>query len=136
MRPGVFPLELALRAEELPAIGCVPQLQGWGWGSISPQVSGLGRTIPCMSERTMVLTSESLDRIGLEVDMRLTDVWSMLFERGEHALDSEFLGWLLRLAYVTGYWDALSEPERGALCAQLGYPVPKRRAASPCTCND
>ncbi len=84
----------------------------------------------------MVLTADSLDRIGLEVDMRLTDVWSMLFERGEDALDTEFLGWLLRLAYVTGYWDALAEPERGSLCEKLGYPVPPRRTPARRGCDD
>lgn len=89
-----------------------------------------------MPERATVLTAESLDRIGLEVDMRLTDVWSILFERGEHDLDTEFLGWLLRLAYVSGYWDALAEPERGALCEQLGYPVPRRNGASRRSCDD
>ena len=79
-----------------------------------------------MTERALAIDIEALDKIGLEVDMRLTDVWSMLFERGGE-LDTEFLGWLLRLAYVTGYWDALSEGERGTLCRQLGYPVPERR---------
>jgi hypothetical protein len=78
-----------------------------------------------MEARSAVLDPAALDRIGLEVDMRLTDVWSMLFERGED-LDTEFLGWLLRLSYVTGYWDALSESERGQLCQELGYPVPDR----------
>jgi ribosomal protein L13E len=80
-----------------------------------------------MTERaSLAIDTDALDKIGLEVDMRLTDVWSMLFERGED-IDTEFLGWLLRLAYVTGYWDALSEGERGTLCRQLGYPVPERR---------
>ncbi|MCW2922907.1 MAG: hypothetical protein JWM98_311, partial [Thermoleophilia bacterium] len=36
-----------------------------------------------MEARALALDTEALDRIGLEVDMRLTDVWSMLFERGE-----------------------------------------------------
>ena len=81
-----------------------------------------------MPDRALLLNADSLDQIGLEVDMRLTDVWSILFERGEAHLDTDFLGWLLRLAYVTGYWDALAEPERGTLCNQLGYPVPGRRA--------
>ena len=80
-----------------------------------------------MTPGTKALTPEALDRIGLSVDMRLTDVWSMLFERGESELDVEFLGWLLRAAYVTGYFDALSEEERGSLCHELGYPVPQRR---------
>lgn len=75
---------------------------------------------------TVPLDTEALDAIGLEVDMRLTDVWSMLFERGDEP-DTDFIGWLLRLAYVTGYWDALAEPVRGQLCTQLGYPVPERR---------
>lgn len=83
-----------------------------------------------MTERTLTIDTDALDKIGLEVDMRLTDVWSMLFERGDEALDDEFLGWLLRLAYVTGYWDALSEADRGTLCHQLGYPVPERRERS------
>lgn len=86
-----------------------------------------------MTERALAIDSEALDRIGLEVDMRLTDVWSMLFERGEE-LDTEFLGWLLRLAYVTGYWDALSEGDRGSLCRQLGYPIPERRTAPAESC--
>lgn len=71
---------------------------------------------------------DTLDHIGIEVDLRLCDVWSMLFERGAD-IDTDFMGWLLRLAYVTGYWDALAEPERGAMCTRLGYPVPPRRAA-------
>lgn len=75
---------------------------------------------------TMPVDTSALDRIGLEVDMRLTDVWSMLFERGDD-VDTDFLGWLLRLAYVTGYWDALTEPQRGQLARQLGYPIPTRR---------
>ena len=80
-----------------------------------------------MTKRALAIDTDALDTIGLEVDMRLTDVWAMLFERGDE-IDTEFLGWLLRLAYVTGYWDALSEGERGSLCRQLGYPVPERRA--------
>lgn len=83
-------------------------------------------TIPSMGDGTLVLDAETLDRIGFEVDMRLTDVWSMLFEQGDDGLDHDFLGWLLRLSYVTGYWDALSEPDRGQLCRALGYPVPPR----------
>lgn len=80
-----------------------------------------------MTQRTLDIDSAALDRIGLEVDMRLTDVWSMLFEReATEGLDTEFVGWLLRLSYVTGYWDALSEPEHGSLCRKLGYPVPGR----------
>ncbi len=87
-----------------------------------------------MTERTITLNEQVLDQIGLEVDMRLTDVWSMLFEKGVDDLDMEFLAWLMRLAYVTAYWDALAEPVRGTLCHTLGYPVPDRgRPVSPNT---
>jgi hypothetical protein len=82
-----------------------------------------------MTQRTLAFDTDVLDRIGFEVDMRLTDAWSMLFERGDE-LDTEFIGWLLRLAYVSGYWDALSESEVGSLCHQLGYPVPERATAA------
>ena len=78
-----------------------------------------------MPDRSLLLDPESLDRISLEVDMRLTDIWTMLFERGDD-LDAEFVGWLLRLAYVTGYWEALGEPDEGSLCRALGYPQPQR----------
>src|SRR5690606_21684753 len=73
--------------------------------------------------------ADDLSRIGFEVDMRLADVWSLVFERGRDNLDDEFLAWVLRLSYVTGYWDSLSEPERGALCTALGYPVPDGQGA-------
>lgn len=73
------------------------------------------------------METPQLDQIGLSVDLRLCDVWAMLFERGGiDALDDDLLGWMLRLAYVTGYWDALAERQRGALCAELGYPIPVR----------
>lgn len=82
-----------------------------------------------MNDHAFTIEPEALDRIGMEVDMRLTDVWSMLFERGDE-LDTEFLGWLFRLAYVTGYWDALSETDRGSLCQELGYPIPERKVSA------
>ncbi len=76
------------------------------------------------------INEDELSRIGVEVDMRLTDVWAMVFERGIENLDEDFLAWLMRLAYVTGYWDSLSEAERGALCTSLGYPVPPASGSS------
>lgn len=93
------------------------------------RTSDATHTIPGMLDPTLILNEESLDRIKCEVDPRITDVWRIFWdwERGEVGVDSEFLGWLLRMSYVTGYWEALSEPERGALCHNLGYPVPRRR---------
>lgn len=99
-------------------------------GILGLGVSGVAPTMLNMTNPAMVIDSEALDRIGLEVDMRLTDVWAMLFEQGDAQPDTEFLGWLLRLSYVTGYWDALSEQRRGELCEQLGYPIPERQGES------
>lgn len=105
------------------------QLQSPDTAGTASVVSGRISTMRSMTERTLTLDADTLERIGLEVDMRLTDIWSMLFERGTANLDTEFVGWLLRLAYVTGYWESMTEPDPGALCHTLGYPVPERRAS-------
>jgi hypothetical protein len=58
----------------------------------------------------------------------LADVWSCLF-----SLDSELtleeIAWFLRMAYLNGYEDGLTEVRRGALLEQLGMSVPKRGSA-------
>lgn len=67
-------------------------------------------------------------RIALEFDPRLADVWLSVFASG---LDlegkGEQLGSLLRMAYLHGYQDGLTEPESGALFTKLGLPVPARQ---------
>jgi hypothetical protein len=62
--------------------------------------------------------------------MQLTGAWAVVFEAGEESLDMDFLGMMMRLAYVQGYQDAVTEPEaqRGQLMEQLGYAVPPRRS--------
>lgn len=56
-----------------------------------------------------------------EFDPRLADVWLSVFESWpENAERPEQLGWFLRMAYLQGYGDALSEPQRGALFRNLG----------------
>lgn len=65
------------------------------------------------------------DRLASELDPRLADVWSCVFN-----VDSETtleqLGWFLRMAYLNGYEDGLTEVRRGALFEDLGLAVPRR----------
>ncbi|MCA1838796.1 MAG: hypothetical protein ABR507_05970 [Actinomycetota bacterium] len=67
------------------------------------------------------------DAISLEFDPRLADVWLALFSSKIH-VDDELgaLGWILRMAYLRGYEDALVEPKQGELFTNLGLPVPVR----------
>lgn len=67
------------------------------------------------------------DRLVLELDPRLADVWSCLFGLGIEGTELlEQVGWFLRMAYLQGYEDGLTEPRRGALLADLGLEVPGR----------
>lgn len=60
------------------------------------------------------------------LDPRLADLWAAIWADQGHALPIEMVGALLRLAYLTGYQDALTEQERGGLFKELGLPVPDR----------
>lgn len=65
------------------------------------------------------------DRLASELDPRLADVWSCVF-----SIDSEptleQLAWFLRMAYLNGYEDGLTEVRRGALFEEMGLSVPRR----------
>jgi hypothetical protein len=65
------------------------------------------------------------DLLHLDIDVRIgADLWAL----GIEEYDDEVLGAVLRFAYGRGYYDALSEPQRGQLCRDHGFAVPKRRA--------
>jgi hypothetical protein len=68
------------------------------------------------------------DLLELDLDTRLVEVWLQVWERDEWAVGE--IGSLLRLAYGRGYCDALTEPERGRLCRDHGFPVPIRSRAA------
>lgn len=63
-------------------------------------------------------------RIELELDLRLRGLLLEVWEAGS-ASEPE-LAAFLRLAYASGYQDALREPNRGQLFRDLGMPVPRR----------
>lgn len=64
-------------------------------------------------------------RLASELDPRLADVWACVF-----SIDSEpsleQIGWFLRMAYLNGYEDGLTETRRGALFEELGLRIPLR----------
>lgn len=66
-------------------------------------------------------------RLASELDPRLADVWSCVFSiDAEPTLEQ--LGWFLRMAYLNGYEDGLTETTRGKLLEELGMTDPKRTA--------
>ncbi|HEX2054627.1 MAG TPA: hypothetical protein VHJ78_12990 [Actinomycetota bacterium] len=68
-------------------------------------------------------------RLASELDPRLADVWSCVFSiESEPTLEQ--LGWFLRMAYLNGYEDGLTETRRGALLQELGMTAPNRGAGT------
>jgi hypothetical protein len=67
-------------------------------------------------------------RLASELDPRLADVWACLFNMDSN-LSMEEIAWFLRMAYLNGYEDGLTETNRGALLEQLGMAVPRRGSA-------
>ena len=74
------------------------------------------------------------ERLAAEFDPRLAEVWLDVFNysAGNGSLPEEF-GWFLRMAYLKGYQDALSEPVPGLLYRKLGAarPAGRRTAKIP-----
>ena len=74
---------------------------------------------------------------AVRLDARLADVWAFLWEvdHDRDAVAEGTVAGLLRLAYLSGYQDALVEPVRGVLFAEVGLPIPDRispeRAEAP-----
>lgn len=63
-------------------------------------------------------------RLASELDPRLADVWSCVFSiESEPTLEQ--LGWFLRMAYLNGYEDGLTETTRGKLLQELGMTAPR-----------
>jgi len=65
-----------------------------------------------------------LDSLEVELDARLLSLWLQAWEVEEW--DPEVVGPFLRLAYGTGYHDALTEVRRGELYRTLGQLAPPR----------
>ena len=63
--------------------------------------------------------------LEFEIELRLRDVLTWALADGI-SNDAVLVGFL-RLAYVTGYSDALVEPTRGELFRAHGYEVPTKR---------
>jgi hypothetical protein len=71
----------------------------------------------------------ALDLLEADLDARIVSLWVVAWEVEEW--DSEVLGPFLRVAYWTGYTDALTEAQREELYSQHGQAVPSRKAERP-----
>ncbi len=68
-----------------------------------------------------------IELLELDIDTRLCDLWREALEVEDWNL--EVVAAFMRAAYGKGYCDALTEDDRGSLCADHGYRVPDRDAA-------
>ncbi|HYN99747.1 MAG TPA: hypothetical protein VEU28_08760 [Actinomycetota bacterium] len=77
-----------------------------------------------MEQRTAGEVLEWGSRLASELDPRLADVWSCVFSiESEPTLEQ--LGWFLRMAYLNGYEDGITETTRGKLLQELGMTAPR-----------
>lgn len=67
---------------------------------------------------------EQLELLQLDIDLRLHGV--MLWALTEVAASSALVAGFLRMAYLAGYQDALSEPLSGQLFRDHGYRAPPK----------
>ncbi|MEO7804320.1 MAG: hypothetical protein ABIS18_08080 [Actinomycetota bacterium] len=75
--------------------------------------------------------TDQATRLEVAFDSRLVDVWLAVFNsQVDFGDNSQALGWFLRMAYLRGYEDALSEDQPGGLFEELGVKPPKR-ASTP-----
>jgi hypothetical protein len=64
------------------------------------------------------------------LDPRLADVWQLIWAEADddvsavNGVSLEAVGGLMRLAYLQGYADAATDPDPGALFAELGVRDP------------
>jgi hypothetical protein len=66
-----------------------------------------------------------LDRLQLDIDTRIVDLWEQADSIEEWDLYT--VAAFMRAAYGKGYCDSLMEPSPGILCREHGYKVPQRR---------
>ncbi len=76
----------------------------------------------------MAKSPTRVDLLELDIDLRLSDLWREATDIGEWNL--EVVAAFMRAAYGKGYCDALTEDTPGSLCAEHGYRIPGRRAAT------
>lgn len=77
-------------------------------------------------------TTPSPQELEAEFDPRLADVWLAAFSSGlDIAEVGDRVGVLLRMAYLKGYQDSLTEDVRGEMFTKLGIPVPKPAVKRP-----
>lgn len=71
-----------------------------------------------------------LQRAEAVIDPRMADCWTLAWEAGD-PVPAEAVARLMRLAYATGYRDAVEEPVPGSLLRGLGIVTPSARNRRP-----
>ncbi len=72
------------------------------------------------------MNREWAEQASVVIDPRIAELWAALWEREQPCLPVDDVAGFLRLAYLSGYHDSLSDPVRGALFRRLGLRVPRR----------
>ncbi len=73
----------------------------------------------------------SAEDLAASFDPRLADVWLSIFTSGiDFEEESQAVAWFLRMAYLRGYSDALSEETAGQLFLDLGVEPPMKPVRS------
>lgn len=70
----------------------------------------------------------ALELLELDLDVRILALWLQAWEVEQW--ETEIVAPFLRVAYWTGYRDALTENQRGKLYADCGQRVPARGSGS------
>ena len=73
--------------------------------------------------------TDHIERLQLDLDLRLREVWNFAFDMEFEDLES--LGLLIRAAYGQGYVDAHTEVVPAQLYRDNGYALPKRAEFDP-----
>jgi hypothetical protein len=96
-----------------------------------PLASRPGRWYAChIASGGRLQRPKASERLELDVELRLSSLWRDAADW--RAWDDATLWAYLRLAYGTGYLDALTESTRGKLCLDHGLRVPQRASVKRC----
>jgi hypothetical protein len=75
----------------------------------------------------MLPGGDRIERLELDVDLRLRECWPILFSLELEPELTEAIGMLMRAAYASGYHDHATEPLENSLYREHGYSLPTRQ---------
>ena len=75
----------------------------------------------------MLPGGDRMERLELDVDLRLRECWPILFDLQLRPELAEAIGTLMRACYAQGYHDHATEPFENSLYREHGYRLPTRQ---------